>query len=266
MPGRHHHHRIHGAGWGSLPLATMLLLAALAAAGPANAAGPAAQAEAVDGPPPPTPLFGIKVGGEGVVFSDGIGPALGLRIGIRVDPRLAIIADGHVAALMGDAANWNLLGGVRVHPVLERHLHLDLDVLVGYGKSGALAQGRYMVDGTDPLKYPILRLEGSLLGSVSTRVGMGPRLRYEIQPVFVREIGHLPDGNDDVTGRLRIRGHQVLLALAFEADAPGGIGHVTWDFGGGVAISGDGEQAGAILRGMFSWTLDSRPARSTAGR
>lgn len=259
MPGQHPIQRFQGASRWPHRLASMLLFAALLCA-----AGGRAAAE--DGPPPPTPLFGIKVGGEGVVFADGIGPALGLRLGLRVDPRVAIIADGHVAAMTTDAANWNLLGGVRLHPVLQRHVHLDLDVLVGYGKSGALAQGRYMVDGVDPMKYPILRVEGSLLGSVSTRVGIGPRLRYEIQPVFVREIGHMPDGSEDITDRMRIRGHQVMLAIAFEADAPEGIGHVSWDFGGGVAISGDGEEAGAILRGMFTWFLDSRPGRSAPVR
>ncbi len=210
-------------------------------------------------------MFGIKIGGEGVAFGDS-GPALGLRLGIRVDPRLAIVADGHVVAVLSEAANWNLLGGVRMHPVLERQLHLDLDLLVGYGKSGALAQGRFVFDGETAVKYPILRVEASLLGSVSTRVGMGPRLRYEVQPAFIREIGHLPDGGEEVSGRLGIRGHQVLVALAFEADAPEGIGHVSWDFGGGVAISGDGAEVGAMLRGMFTWFLDSRPARSVAGR
>jgi hypothetical protein len=225
----------------------------------------AGSAAAVDGPPAPTPVFGIRIGGDGVVLSDTISPALGLRLGIRLHERLAVVADGAVAPLLADVAHWNLLWGVRINPVLRRDRRIDLDVQVGLGRSGPLAMGRFVVDGVELEHHPIGRIEFTLLGAASSLVGVGPRFRYEVQPVFVREIGHLPDG-DEVTGKLRFRGHQLMAAIAFEADGGGGIGHVSWDIGGGVAISGDGENAGAMLRGMFTWFMDSRPDRSPAPR
>jgi hypothetical protein len=225
----------------------------------------AGNAAAADGPPAPTPVFGIRIGGDGVVPSDTIGPAFGLRLGIRLHERLAIVSDGSVAPLLDDVAHWSLLWGVRVNPLLRRDRRIDLDLQVGLGRSGPKAQGRFIADGIEQERYPIGRVEFTLLGAVSSLVGIGPRLRYEVQPVFIRETGHLPDG-DEVTPKLRFRGHQLMAAIAFEADAGGGIGHVSWDFGGGIAISGDGENAGAMLRGMFTWFLDSRPDRTPAPR
>ena len=232
------------------------LLAALVAFGTLTAEPAEASEEAA-----PTPVFGVRVGGEGVVLSDGIGPGVGLRAGIRVHPRLAILADANVSAPITDVAHWNLLGGARLNPILESSIRLDLDVMVGAGNSGPRSMGRYVVDGEALRRVPIGRVEGTLLFSGSTRVGIGPRLRYEIQPVFVRSVGHLPDGTEDVSERLAWRGHQVQVAVAWEADGLRGVGHVSWDLGGGFAVSGDGDDVGAMVCSMFTWTLDQRPAR-----
>ncbi len=235
-----------------LALAMLWTLPGIAAAGGAPSA--------------PTPIFGFRIGGDGVVPPDGIGPAFGLRVGIRVHERAAILMDGTVSPLLDDVAHWTLLWGARVNPLLRRSARIDLDLHAGLGRSGGRAMGRFIADGVEQERYPIGRVEFTLLGAVSTRVGLGPRVRYEVQPVFVREVGHLPGGAEEVRDRLRFRGHQALVALAFEADAAQGLGHVSWDIGGGVAIAGDGEEAGAMVRGMFSWTMDARPARAPAVR
>jgi hypothetical protein len=196
-----------------------------------------------------TGLFGLWWGAEEIEADSPMPPGIGMRGGVRPHQRVAVLMEGYLSPYIFGAMPWNLLWGVRLNPVLRAGLRLDLDVK----------------DGSALNTYSIIRIEATLLGSLSHRVGMGPRVRFESQPVAVRNATYLNGKIEKTTVSLEPHGHQLIAAVVLEADAPGYIGHLAWDIGGGVVLSGNAERAAPLAHFGFTWTLDLRDHRRGHG-
>jgi hypothetical protein len=161
---------------------------------------------------------------------------------------------------------WYVLGGVRLNPLLRSTGRIDLDIEAGAGRDHSWAMGRYVTDDDAPSTYTIVRFEATALGSAADHFGIGPRVRWELQPVFVHEVTYTNGVDTDRRGALALRGSTIIVALVMEADGPRETNHVSWDIGVGVAAAGDFGRSAPLLHTGFAWTWDPRPARSAPGR
>lgn len=211
-----------------------------------------------------TGVFGLWWGAEGLEASP-VPPGIGLRCGIRPHDRIAVLIEAYVSPNLFGAVPWNLLWGARLSPVLRANARLDLDVKVGVGYSDSYTLGRYVTDDSALRSYAIIRVEATTLATLSRHAGLGPLVRLETQPIAVRRVTYRNGEIEDTTGTLAFRGHNLIVAVLLEVDAPQYRGHLAWDIGGGVAVSGDAERVSPLVHFGFSWTLDLRDHRRVRG-
>lgn len=235
----------------------MLLLTAVVCAGhPVAARGRLAG----DSGPAASPHFRLWVGIEDTFISAPPYPGLGLAVGVRVHPCVAIAAEGYLAARL-QIQGWYALAGVRLSPLLRDAVRLDVDLRAGPGNHGRWIKGSYWIDGEVVRPYPMLRADASLLGSVDAVLGIGPRLRLETQPLFILRRGHLEDGTEETAPRLAWRSHQALAGAAWEFDLGRG-NHLGVEVLAGITAFGDHSSLFPTFHAALGWSWDDRPVKA----
>lgn len=192
---------------------------------------------------------------------------LDLRAGLRVHPSLLLAGGGEIGAAASYTSRplWALLAGLTASPVHREHLHLDFLVEVGGGYSGPRELGHWLADGRpETTPYPILRIQATFVGPAGPWLGLGPRLRYEVQPVFLRYVTRYDDGREVERDDVEIRGHGFSLVLLAEASGGGPLGRLASEVGASLFVRGDGRDFWFMLQTGITWTLD--PAAIDAAR
>ncbi len=189
-------------------------------------------------------------------------PGAFFRIGVRIDERVALAADGWLGAYpVGPdefEARWTAQFLVLVSPYIREHERVDMSIGLGASRTAAYEPGRYVLDGREVGIFPSLRVEGTVLWALAETLAAGPWLRLELDGLFVRGMIHGDDG-DHPAHRLAIRGLQLLAGPRWDKSGPDGFVHLVWDLGLGFAYGGEEDAYYPVGRVSFGVAFDRRP-------